>query len=183
VLAYGALIPNPTDATRFAAPQALDAIGKAGLFAAQKVAIAPIKTQTGSSLEGDPLLKKDIRFFFEPNSSKLDGDAKANLEYLDTVKGFLQVSPGSVVVLRGHVDNGRVDEFRRQGGEELVQSMALKAMELSRQRAMAVRQALLARHPKLSTERVEAVGRGWEEPAGADPEKNRRVEVQWFTLE
>jgi len=183
VLAYGALIPNPTDATRFAAPQALEAIGKAGLFSGQKVAIAPIKTQTGSSLEGDPLLKKDIRFFFEPNSAKLDEQAKANLDYLDTVKGFLQVSPGSVVVLRGHVDTGRIEEFRKMGGEDLVQTMALKAMELSRQRAMAVRQALLARHPKLQADRVEAVGRGWEEPAGSDADKNRRVEVQWFTIE
>jgi NitT/TauT family transport system substrate-binding protein len=183
VLAYGSLIPNPTDAARFAAPQALEAIGKAGLFSAQKVAIAPIRTQTGSSLEGDPLLKKDIRFFFEPNSAKLDEQAKANVDYLDTVKGFLQVSPGSVVVLRGHVDTGRIEEFRKMGGEDLVKTMALKAMELSRQRAMAVRQALLARHPKLQADRIEAVGRGWEEPAGSDPEKNRRVEVQWFTLE
>jgi NitT/TauT family transport system substrate-binding protein len=183
VLVYGSLIPNPTDATRFAWPKALEAIGKAGLFAAQKIAIAPIRSQAGSSLEGDPLLKKDIRFYFEPNSAKLEAEAKANLDYLDTVKSFLQVSPGSVVVLRGHVDNGRVEEFRRQGGEELVQSMALKAMELSRQRALAVREALLARHPRLSAERVEAVGRGWEEPEGADPEKNRRVEVQWFTVE
>jgi len=61
--------------------------------------------------------------------------------------------------------------------------MALKAMELSRQRALAVREALLARHPKLARERLETVGRGWEEPAGPDSDKNRRVEVQWFTLE
>lgn len=183
VLAYGALIPNPTDATRFQWPQALEALGKAGLFKEQKVAIAPIRTTTTGSLEGDPLLKKDIRFFFEPNSSKLDATEKRNLEYLDTVKGFLQVSPGSIVVLRGHVDNGRVETFRQQGGEELVQAMALKAMELSRQRALAVKDALFARHPKLQADRVEAVGRGWEEPAGADADLNRRVEVQWFTVE
>jgi NitT/TauT family transport system substrate-binding protein len=93
------------------------------------------------------------------------------------------VSPGSVVVLRGHVDNARVPEFRKQGGEELVRAMALKAMELSRQRAIGVREALLKRHPKLDPKRLEAVGRGWEEPVGADGALNRRVEVQWFTLE
>ena len=183
VLAYGSLIPNPTDATRFLAPKALEAIGKAGLYAGQKVAIAPIRTTGTGSLEGDPLLKKDIRFFFEPNSAKLDAKAPENVAYLDTVKGFLQVSPGSVVVLRGHVDNARIETFRKEGGEELVQAMALKAMELSRQRAIAVRDALFERHPKLDPQRVEAVGRGWEEPAGPDPDKNRRVEVQWFTLE
>jgi NitT/TauT family transport system substrate-binding protein len=183
VLAYGDALRNPTDASRFYSARWLDDLAKAGLFADQKVAIAPIRTQSGASLEGDPLLKKDIRFFFEPNSAALDNKAKENLTYLDSVKQFLQVSPGSVVVLRGHVDNTRVPEFRKEGGEELVRSMALKAMELSRQRAVAVREALLARHKGLDPKRIETVGRGWEEPAGTDPDLNRRVEVQWFTLE
>jgi NitT/TauT family transport system substrate-binding protein len=88
-----------------------------------------------------------------------------------------------VVVLRGHVDNARVPEFRKQGGEELVRSMALKAMELSRERAVAVRDALLERHKAIAPSRVETVGRGWEEPTGPSSSENRRVEVQWFTLE
>jgi NitT/TauT family transport system substrate-binding protein len=62
--------------------------------------------------------------------------------------------------------------------------MALKAMELSRQRSIAVSEALLAKFPEIDKTRVEAVGRGWEEPApGADSAQNRRVEVQWFTIE
>lgn len=61
--------------------------------------------------------------------------------------------------------------------------MALKAMELSRQRAESVRDALLAKYPNIDANRLELVGRGWEEPAGPDSELNRRVEVQWFTLE
>ena len=36
---------------------------------------------------------------------------------------------------------------------------------------------------KIDPKRIETVGRGWEEPAGGDAEKNRRVEAQWFTLE
>jgi NitT/TauT family transport system substrate-binding protein len=183
VLAYGQILRNPTDASRFHDPRILEGLQKAGLFADQKIAIAPIRTQASGSLEGDPLLKKDIRFFFEPNSAALDRKAKENVEYLDTVKQFLQVSPGSVVVLRGHVDDARVPEFRKQGGEELVRSMALKAMELSRQRALAVREALLERHKGIDPKRIESVGRGWEEPAGKDSGMNRRVEVQWFTLE
>jgi NitT/TauT family transport system substrate-binding protein len=183
VLAYGEVIRNPSDSARFPDLSHLEALAKEGLFAGQVVAIAPIKTSAGAALEGDPLLKKDIRFFYEPNSAKLDPAEPKNLEYLDTVKQFLQVSPGSVVVLRGHVDDARVREFRKQGGEELVRAMALKAMELSRQRAVGVREALLARHPKLDPKRLETVGRGWEEPVGADGTLNRRVEVQWFTLE
>jgi NitT/TauT family transport system substrate-binding protein len=183
VLAYGDLLKNPTDAARFADTSALDALTKKGLYADQRIAIAPIKTATQASLEGDPLLSKDIRFFFEPNSAALDKDAKQNLDYLDTIKRFLQVSPGSTVLLRGHVDNARVDEFRKQGGEQLVKSMALKAMELSRQRALVVSEALRDRYKEIDASRVEVVGRGWEEPAGPDSEMNRRVEVQWFTLE
>jgi NitT/TauT family transport system substrate-binding protein len=183
VLAYGDLVKNPTDAARFHDPAPLAALAKEGLFADQRIAIAPIKTRTAGALEGDPLLSRDIRFFFEPNSAALDRKAKENLAYLDAVKEFLQVSPGSVVVLRGHVDGARIPEFRKEGGDELVRAMGMKALELSRQRALAVREALAERHPRLDTKRIEAVGRGWEEPAGPESEKNRRVEVQWFTLE
>jgi NitT/TauT family transport system substrate-binding protein len=183
VLAYGELLKNPTDAARFADTSALDALAKKGLFADQKIAIAPIKTASSASLEGDPLLSKDIRFFFEPNSAALDKGAPQNLEYLDNIKRFLQVSPGSTVLLRGHVDNARVGEFREQGGDQLVKSMALKAMELSRQRAVSVSEALRERYKDIDASRLEVVGRGWEDPAGPDSELNRRVEVQWFTLE
>jgi NitT/TauT family transport system substrate-binding protein len=183
VLAYGSVIKNPTDPSRFVDTTHLDALAKKGLFAEQKIAIAPIKTSTSASLEGDPLLSKDIRFFFEPNSATLDKSATQNVEYLDTINRFLQVSPGSTVLLRGHVDNARVNEFREQGGEQLTKSMALKAMELSRQRALAVRDALMEKHKNIDASRIESVGRGWEEPSGADSDLNRRVEVQWFTLE
>jgi NitT/TauT family transport system substrate-binding protein len=183
VLAYGDIIRNPTDAARFADISHLDALTQKHLFAEQKIAIAPIRTATTGALEGDPLLSKDIRFFFEPNSAVLDRNAPQNMEFLDTIQRFLQVSPGSTVLLRGHVDNARVDEFRRQGGDQMVKSMALKAMELSRQRALAVSDALKERHKGVDGTRIEAVGRGWEEPAGANSDLNRRVEVQWFTLE
>jgi NitT/TauT family transport system substrate-binding protein len=183
VLAYGSVIKNPTDPARFVDTAALNTLAKKGLYANERIAIAPIRTATQVSVENDPLLSKDIRFFFEANSSNLDREAKQNLDYLDTIKRFLQVSPGSTVLLRGHVDNARVGEFRKQGGEQMVQSMALKAMELSRQRAQTVRDALLAKYPQIDTSRIETVGRGWEEPASQQSDQNRRVEVQWFTLE
>jgi NitT/TauT family transport system substrate-binding protein len=184
VLAYGSVIRNPADPARFVDTAALEAIAKRSPFSDQKIAIAPIRTSTQASLEGDPLLSKDIRFFFEANSSNLDRAAPQNQEYLQTIKRFLQVSPGSTVLLRGHVDNTRLSEFRQSGGEQLVQSMALKAMELSRQRSIAVSDALQAKFPEIDKSRIETVGRGWEEPTGAtDSAQNRRVEVQWFTIE
>src|SRR5690606_18732502 len=127
----GNIIKNPADPARFVDTTHLDAIKAGGAFDAQTVSIAPIRTNSRVALEGDALLSKDIRFFFEPNSAQLDKEAEQNVEYLDTIKNFLQVSPGSVVLLRGHVDNARVAEFQQQGGQQLVRSMALKAMELS----------------------------------------------------
>lgn len=183
VLAYGSLIRNPSDPARFADLQHLKALQQDGQFRGQSIAIAPIRTSGKVALEGDALLSKDIRFFFEANSAALDKQAQDNQAYLDTIKQFLQVSPGSIVLLRGHVDNGMVPDFERQGGPALVKSMALKAMELSRQRTLAVKEALLSRHPGIAEARIELIGRGWEEPVGQDSEQNRRVEVQWFTLE
>ncbi|PYJ01044.1 MAG: hypothetical protein DME25_19070 [Verrucomicrobia bacterium] len=105
-----------------------------------------------------------------------------NLKNLDVIRQLLQVSPGSVVLLRGHVDNAKVEEFRKTGGEAYVRTMALRAIELSRNRAAEIKRLLLERHHVEPT-RLDIVGRGWEEPQGNDSERNRRVEVQWFMLE
>jgi NitT/TauT family transport system substrate-binding protein len=183
VLAYGSdLIRDPVDADRFLDPAGLAAAANSSVFADQRVAIAPIRSSARGSLENDPLLSKDIRFLFQPNSSILDLQNQANLDNLDAIKRLLQVSPGSTILLRGHVDNALVPEFRRQGGETFVRQMALKAMELSKNRAAEIRRVLNERL-RVDARRLEVVGRGWEEPAGADSEQNRRVEVQWFTVE
>ena len=154
------------------------------LIDAADAVVATIENKPGQagSLENDPLLSKDIRFFFEPNSYKLDMTNKDNDKNLAALKQMLQVSPGSSILLRGHVDNARVADFRKQGGETFVREMALKAMELSKNRANEVRRVLQERY-QISNERLNTIGRGWEEPAGPDSEKNRRVEAQWFTIE
>lgn len=183
VLAYGSdLIKDPPDASRFAQTQHLDAIEKTGLFKEQTVSIAPMRGGSGRSVESDPLLSKDIRFLFEPNSSTLDMANQDNIRNLEALKRMLQVSPGSTMLLRGHVDNARVAEFRQSGGEAYVRKMALSAMELSKNRAGEIRRILIEKY-NVDAKRLDIVGRGWEEPAGADSAQNRRVEVQWFTLE
>jgi NitT/TauT family transport system substrate-binding protein len=110
-------------------------------------------------------------------------NAETNLTNLDSIKELLRVSPGSTVVLRGHVDNGRVEEFRRSGGESLVRTMSLKAMQLSQERANEVLRRLLEKFPQLDKRRLEAIGRGWDEPVSKKSEENMRVEVQWFLVE
>jgi len=183
-LAYGAeIIKNPADGDRFIDTRFLEAIDKAGKFAGQKIAIAPIRTgNAASTVEGDPLLTKDIRFFFEPNKSILDMNNKDNVANLESINKLLKVSPGSTVLLRGHVDNAMIETFRKQGGEAFVRKQALGAMQLSKDRALEVKKKLLDLY-KVDPERLDSVGRGWEEPAGTDSDKNRRVEVQWFTIE
>jgi len=183
VLAYGSdLIKDPPDPSRFADVSFLQALDKSGIFKEQAVAIAPIRTASRTSLEADPLLSKDIRFLFEPNSASLDHANPDNLKNLEDIRRLLQVSPGSTLLLRGHVDNARVEEFRKTGGDAYVRQQALRAMELSKNRAGEIRTALVERH-KIDPKRIDVVGRGWEEPSGPNSDLNRRVEVQWFTVE
>ena len=183
VLAYGSdVIKDPPDPSRFADTAALQTIDKSGLFKDQKVAIAPIRTSSGASVETDPLLSKDIRFLFEPNSAALDQANQDNTKNLDAIKRLLQVSPGSTLLLRGHVDNAKVEEFRKQGGDAYVRTQALRAMALSKDRAAEIRKLLIDRYT-IDPKRIDIVGRGWEEPAGPNSDLNRRVEVQWFTVE
>lgn len=183
VYAYGKeLIPDPADPSRFVDLTALQALDKGGTFAGQTIAIAPIRGSGAGTVENDPLLSKDIRFLFEPNSASLDQSNADNLKNLQAIKQLLTVSPGSTILLRGHVDNSLIEDFRKKGGEAFVRQMALKAVELSRSRAGEIQKLLVSRL-NADPKRLEIVGRGWEEPAGPDPEQNRRVEVQWFTLE
>src|SRR5918993_508514 len=173
VLAYGSdLIKDPPDASRFVETKHLDALEKSGLFKEQTIAIAPIRSGGTASVETDPLLTKDIRFLFEPNSANLDVSNQDNLKSLETIKRMLQISPGSTMLLRGHVDNARVADFRRQGGEAYVRTQALRAMELSKNRAAEIRRLLIERH-NVDAKRLDIVGRGWEEPSGADAALNR----------
>ena len=181
VLAYGPqLIKEPVDGDRFLDLAHLAALEKSGEFKDEKIAIAPIRLAGGSP--EDPLLSKDIRFLFEPNSATLAVDEKDNLKNLQSIRQMLQVSPGSSVLLRGHVDNARVPEFLKEGGQKRVNEMALKAVELSKNRAKEIKRLLTERF-QIDDGRIDTVGCGWNEPLGTDNEQNRRVEAQWFTLE
>jgi NitT/TauT family transport system substrate-binding protein len=183
VYAYGSgLIKDPADSDRFADLQFLKTLDQGGEFKGQQVAIAPIRSGTTAPVETDPLLSKDIHFLFAPNSANLDMNDKDNLKNLEAIKRLLQVSPGSTVLLRGHVDNSMVDEFRKRGGDAYVRTMALKAVDFSKQRANEIKRLLTEKY-SADPKRLDTVGRGWEEPLGTDNDQNRRVEAQWFTLE
>jgi NitT/TauT family transport system substrate-binding protein len=183
IYAYGReIVPEPVAADRFLDLAPLQTLEQSGKYATQTIAIAPIEVGTPGTVEDDPLLSKDIRFFFEPNSSRLDMQQPQNLENLTSIHRLLQVSPGSTILLRGHVDDTKKAEFRKSGGEPFVRQMAMKAVALSKERADEVERQLVATQ-KVDEKRVEAVGVGWDEPLGTEPELNRRVEAQWFTVE
>ena len=183
VLAYGSdLVKDPPDASRFVDLSHLQTVEKSGLFKEQKVAIAPIRLAGGTAVEANPLLSKDIRFLFEPNTFTLDMSNQENIKSLEAIRKLLQISPGSTILLRGHVDNARVAEFKQQGGDAYVKTQALRAIELSKNRANEIRRLLIERY-QVDAKRLDVVGRGWEEPSGTDSVQNRRVEIQWFTIE
>lgn len=183
-LAYGSeLQPSPVSSGFFADTAALEAIAAAGSLSSQVASIQPIRSNDQAPIEQDPLLTRDIRFYFLPNSAALDMAKKENHDYLANINHLLGVSPGSMILLRGHVDDLQKETFRKQGGPALVQKMALKATELSQQRADEVARRLIEKYPSVSKDRLEVIGRGWEEPAGKNSDLNRRVEVQWFTVE
>jgi NitT/TauT family transport system substrate-binding protein len=183
IYAYGKdLIKDPVDGERFVDTSVLKSLEAAGAFAGEQIAIAPIKTATTGSVEDNPLLSKNIRFLFNPNSSDLNVNDSENLKNLAALKQLLQVSPGSKILLRGHVDNSKVEEFRRQGGEGFLRTRAMEAIELSKKRANEIKRLLIERE-QVDPNRLETIGRGWEEPLGTDMDQNRRVEAQWFTLE
>ena len=182
VMSYGsALIPRPVAYERYLALDGLKAVQKEGLFASEVAQIKPVRSLDATPLE-TPMLARDVRFLYQPNSSTLDMANKKNLENLAYLAKMLQVSPGSTLLLRGHVDNSRVAEFQATGGAELVQRVAMKAVQLSKDRANGVRDQLIKEY-KVDPARMEVVGCGWREPLGTDSDQNRRVEVQWFTLE
>jgi len=176
--AYANFVKHNVGPDRFINTQPLE--GVKDRYTKQVANIEPIRTTQNAGIEGSPLLSRNVRFLFEPNSYQLAESAQ-NSKYYADIKRLLDVSPGSTVLLRGHVDNGQVEDFRKKGGDALVRRMGLSAVQLSRDRANAVKGKLMKDYG-IGAERIEIVGRGWDEPVGASDE-NRRVEVYWFTVE
>ena len=164
VLAYGELLKNPTDAARFAdtqrarrARQERPVRGPADRHRADQDGDARFAGRRPAAEQGHPLLLRA-----ELLGARQGREAEPRLPRHD------QALPAGQPRLdcraaAGTSTTRESDEFRDQGGEQLVNSMALKAMELSRQRAIAVSQALRDRYKDLDAARIETIGRGWAE--------------------
>ena len=128
VLAYGSdLIRNPLDASRFADTQHLLALDKSGLFKEQKIAIAPIRPgdrrrharNESAAQQGHPV---PVRAEQRRRST---WPTRTTSRISRRSRSCSRSAPGSTILLRGHVDNALVEEFRKQGGEALVSTQAL----------------------------------------------------------
>lgn len=183
VYCYGReIIRNPVPPERLVNRKYLEELDRSGTYAGQVIELGPSEERDKKTvLEGNPLLTKQIRFLFEPNSTKLDLNDPGNQRALRDLLQLLKLAPGSYLVLRGHLDNSQVPEFKRQG-EAFYRKQAVRAVEMSKARAEAVKAVLVENG--VDPMRIDTDGRGWDEPIpGAPPEENRRVEVQLYTLE
>ena len=182
------LVGSVPEADRFVDTAALKAAEASGQFKNEKASIQPIRVAANAEVTGNEdvgeklaILSKEITFEFKPNSSKLEVSPENQKDLLSIAK-LLKISPGSTVLLRGHADGSKLPQFRLEGGEAKVRQMSLTLKNLSKARCVEIRQ-LLTEQYAVDGERVETQGVGAEEPTGRGPDADRRVEVQWFTLE
>jgi outer membrane protein OmpA-like peptidoglycan-associated protein len=189
----GALAPSVSyDPERVINTKLLEEIGKKGLYASQKNIIADSFNKKASfdisDLESQRIvLTNDVQLFFE--AQKLDFDLKStspaireNLALLDKVFEQTQFLATTVVKLVGHLDTARVEEFKAKGNQAFIEASA-QAKLISKKRAEFIKTVLVDKYG-IEKDRIITEGRGWDNPVDAeDPAKNRRVEVQFISLE
>lgn len=178
------LIGQPADIGKIVDTSHLLALASDATYKAQKADIVPVRSKV-TNAEGDDvvnLLSKDIRFKFQPNSSKLDMNSPENKKGLESITQLVKVSPGSRILLRGHADGTLARQARDGGNESRYREMMVNLKSLSRARCVEVKQ-VLEESFKINADRIEAQGVGAEEPTGQGSDADRRVEVQWLVLE
>lgn len=178
VSSYGSeLIDTESPGANFIDATFLNELAKRSEFSQQQIAIAPISGPKGAKL--GPVVMKNVRFVFGQNQyNELDQNAGDNGANLQWISKFIQRSPGSMLKLTGHLD----DSNAKAQGKDWEAKYAPLAVAESLKRAETIKRILVEGY-KMEASQIETVGKGWKEPLGTDPEKNRRVEVRIFTLE
>jgi NitT/TauT family transport system substrate-binding protein len=175
---YGAgLIGAGGEAPLFVEAKALDRVGKQPAFASQKISIgaSPGPISNKKAL----VVWRNVRVLFDKNQyDHIDKSAGENASNFEFISNFVRVSPGSVLKLIGHLD----DSNAKVQGKEWAKKYAPRAIEESIKRADTIKKVLIEDYG-LNASQIETDGKGWNQPLGSDPDQNRRVEVQMFTLE
>lgn len=183
------IIGKPIKCESVLSLDALKSAEKSGVYKNQKSKIEPVLVdgigETTVDDQAAPLLSKNVTIEFQPNKATVIDDVK-NQEAFKTITALLKIGNGSTVKLRGHADSEKLDAFRKRadfkdaGGEGKVREGKLKLKALSKERSLASKEVLVKQY-KISEGRIECEGVGIDEPTGGGPERDRRVEIQWFT--
>ncbi len=177
---YGkAFIPRPGDVDLFKNTRHLKDIERAGGFKGQTAEITPLLLEAANLVENIPI-DKDLRFLFPPNNARFDLNDSGNKKHLEGLAGLLRVGVGSKLLLTGHVEGSLIAKYKAQG-ETAYKQVDLTAINLSKNRARAVRDALVERF-SIESDRIETHGVGWNEPIGGPIDNDRRVQAQWVTV-
>lgn len=133
------------------------------------------------------ILNNDIKLYFEAQRIDFDlnsdrQEIKENLRLLARVSEQLKVLGTASLKLIGHLDTGRVEEFRQKGPQAFVEASS-QAKLISKRRAEFVKKVMVERFG-VEADRIITEGRGWDQPLDPnDPAANRRVEVQFVSFE
>ncbi len=170
----------------------IDAIAAGKEFAGQKNLIADSFNKKAAFDIGDlenqrVVLSNDVQLFFDAQKLDFDPDSqtpeiKENMKMLEKVAEQTEFLATTIVKLVGHLDTAKVEEFRAKGNQAFIEASA-QAKLVSKKRAEFVKKMLVERY-KIDADRIVTEGRGWDNPIDPeDPNKNRRVEVQFISLE
>jgi len=179
------IIGKPIKCESVLSLDALKAAEKSGVYKNQKSKIEPVLVDAIGETDPAPLLSKNVTIEFQPNKATVIDDDK-NQEAFKTIAALLKIGNGSTVMLRGHADSEKLDAFRKRadfkdaGGEGKVREGKLKLKALSKERSLASKEVLVKQY-NISEARIVCEGVGIDEPTGGGPERDRRVEIQWFT--
>ena len=168
------------------------ALDKKGTFAGQKNTMVDSFNKKAAFDIGDlenqrTVLATSVQLFFE--AQKLDFDIKSqapeirqNMILLSQVAEQTKFLATTVVKLVGYLDTAKVEQFKAQGNQAFIEASA-QAKLISKKRAEFVKDVLVKTYG-IDPSRIVTEGRGWDNPIDQkDPNKNRRVEVNFISFE
>ncbi len=170
----------------------LDAALATGAFKGQKNLIADSFNKKAAFDIADletqrVVLSNDVQLYFEPqrldfNLADNTAEMKENARLLGRIAEQTEFLATTMLKLVGHLDTAKVEEFRAKGNQAFIEASA-QAKLVSKKRAEYVKKLLVEKYG-IDADRIVTEGRGWDNPIDPeDPDKNRRVEVQFISLE
>jgi ABC-type nitrate/sulfonate/bicarbonate transport system substrate-binding protein/outer membrane protein OmpA-like peptidoglycan-associated protein len=171
---------------------AIDSLASQGLFSNQKNRLADAFNQRGgfdiADLESQNIvLAKDVQIYFEARQTEFNFNRNTdkiiqNKKHLSQIAEQMEVLGTTMLMLIGHLDTSKVEEFKALGQRDYLQAKA-QAKLISKKRAEFIKEILVTRYD-CDEERIKTMGMGWDNPVDLDDQsKNRRVEVRFLSFE